>query len=209
MRSLVLLEKNPADTTAPVIHTNAEALDPRHTGGTGDYAITENYIFNSPAGDGDAVPNTRKKALYALSTVGLAVRTYRTPLQVGIPKASPILFDVGSYRPTITVSGLAPREAVPAGRTVSFATTGGTPQTYYYPTFFQLQHAVTQWSYVVGEEILLTLVHTNTASVTYDQYNVAIQNAVFSLSALSPNYWTYEISFVATRPAAGNPSQNI
>ena len=204
MRSLILLEKIPADKTGEVVYTNAEALDPRHTGGSGDYAITESFIYNSPAGNGDASPNTRKKALYALQATGLAVRTFRQPLQVGIPKSSPILFDVGSYRPVITVTGLVPREAVPTGRTVPF-----NGQEYYSPTYFQLQHAVTQWNYVQGEEILLTLLHTNVASVTYDQYNVAIQTCNFAVASSMPNLWSYEISFVATRPVAGNPSQNV
>jgi hypothetical protein len=204
MRSLVLLEKIPADKDGEVVHTNVEALDPRHTGGTGDYAITENFIFNSPAGNGDASPNTRKKALYALNVTGLAVRTFRQPLQVGIPKSSPIMFDVGSYRPLITVSGLVPREAVPVGQTVAFNN-----QVYYSPTFFQLQHAITQWNYVEGEEIILTVLHTNVASVTYDQYNVSIQNANLGLISSMPKFWSYELSFVAARPVSVNPSKNI
>lgn len=204
MRSLVLFEKIPADKSDPVIYTNEEALDPRHTGGSGDYAITENFIYNSPAGNGNSAPATRKKALYALDVTGLAIRTFRQPLQVGIPKSSPILFDVGSYRPLITVSGLAPREAAPAGKIVTFD-----GQDYYSPTYFQLQHAVTQWNYVEGEETLLTVLHTNVASVTYDQYNVAIQSANFGLISAMPKFWSYEISFVATRPTAGNPSQNV
>jgi hypothetical protein len=82
-------------------------------------------------------------------------------------------------------------------------------QEYFTPTYFQLQHAVTQWNYVQGEEILLTLLHTNVDSVTYDQYNVAIQSANFGLNSVSPNFWTYELAFVATRSVAGNPSQNV
>ena len=204
MRSLILLEKIPADKTGEVVHTNAEALDPRHTGGTDEYAVTENFIYNSPAGNGDTSPNTRKKALYALDATGLAVKTFRQPLQVGIPKSSPILFDVGSYRPLITVSGLAPREANPVGQTVTFKS-----QAYYTPTYFQLQHAVTQWNFVEDEEIVLTVLHTNVTSVTYDQYNVSIQSANFGLISVMPNFWSYEIAFVATRPISGSPSQNI
>ena len=209
MRSLVLLEKIPADKSGTIVHTNAEALDPRHTGGTDEYAITENFIYNSPAGNGDASPNTRKKALYALNVTGLAIRTFRQPLQVGIPKSSPILFDVGSYRPMITVSGLVPREAAPVGQTVSFTDAKDNTQVYYSPTFFQLQHAITQWNYVEGEEILLTVLHTNVATVTYDQYNVAIQNANLGLISSMPNFWSYELAFVATRPVSGLPSKNV
>jgi len=204
MRSLVLIEKIPADKTGTIDYTNVEALDPRHTGGAGSSAVVENFIFNSPAGSGATAPTTKKKALYALDVTGLAIRTFRQPLQVGIPKSSPILFDVGSYRPLITITGLVPREAAPIGRTTPF-----NGQDFFSPTYFQLQHAVTQWNYVQGEEILLTLLHTNVASVTYDQYNVAIQNANFGLLSTMPSFWSYEISFVATRPVSGNPSQNV
>ena len=69
MRSLVLLEKIPADKTGTINYTNVEALDPRHTGGSGDSAVVENFIFNSPAGSGATAPTTKKKALYALNKV--------------------------------------------------------------------------------------------------------------------------------------------
>jgi|TARA_R110000824_G_scaffold79531_1_gene200282 hypothetical protein len=193
MRSLILLEKTQASRADPIVYTNAEALDPKHTGG----GTTENFIYNSPG-------SMAKKALYALDATGVAVKTFRQPLQVAIPKSSPILFDVGSYRPLISVSGVLPREAAPAAHTVPFD-----GQEYFTPTYFQLQHAVTQWNYVQGEEILLTLLHTNVDSVTYDQYNVAIQSANFGLNSASPNFWTYELAFVATRSVAGNPSQNV
>lgn len=193
MRSLILLEKIQASRADPVVYTNAEALDPKHTGG----GTTENFIYNSPG-------SMAKKALYALDATGVAVKTFRQPLQVAVPKSSPILFDVGSYRPLISVSGVLPREAAPAGHTVMFK-----EQEYFTPTYFQLQHAVTQWNYVEGEEVLLTLLHTNVNSVTYDQYNVAIQNANFGISSASPKFWTYELAFVATRPVSGSPSANV
>ena len=62
---------------------------------------------------------------------------------------------------------------------------------------------------MAGEEVLLTHLHTNIQSVTYEQYNVAIQNATFGLSSELPKLWTYEISFVSTRPVAKNASRNI
>ena len=160
--------------------------------------IRDSYYIYGEGGDKDI------QAKYALKVLGFATRTFRQPLQVGIPKSTPILFDVGAYRPMITVSGLTPREANPVGQTVAFKS-----QTYYTPTYFQLQHAVTQWNFVEGEEIILTVLHTNVASVTYDQYNVSIQSANFGLISTMPNFWSYELAFVGTRPVAGSPSQNI
>ena len=204
MRSLVLLEKIPADKAGTIDHTNAEALDPRHTGGSGDSEVVENFIFNSPAGSGATAPTTKKKALYALNVTGLAVRTFRQPLQVGIPKSSPILFDVGSYRPVITVTGLVPREAAPVGRTVPFD-----GQDYYSPTYFQLQHAVTQWNYLKGQEMTVTIIHTNVQSATYDKYNVAIQTCNFTMSSLDQRRWAFDLAFVCTRPVSVRPSSNV
>ena len=190
MKSLILLEKNPKNASSL---TNAEVLNPKITGS----GTTENYIFGQ-GGSKDV------QAKYALKVLGFATRTFRQPLQVGIPRQSPILFDVGAYRPVLTVSGVVEREALPDSSNVVFES-----NTYYAPTYFQLQHAVTQWSYVQGEEILLTHLHTNVLSVTYEQYNVAIQNATFGLVAEMPKFWTFEISFVATRPVSKYPSKDI
>ena len=190
MKSLILLEKTPKDDSSL---TNAEVLNPKITGD----GTTENYIY----GEGGSKDTQAK---YALKVLGFATRTFRQPLQVGIPQQSPILFDVGSYRPVLTVSGTVEREALPDSAFVTFET-----NKYYSPTYFQLQHAVTQWNYVQGTEILLTHLHTNVASVTYEQYNVAVQNATFGVNAQTPKFWTYEISFVATRPTSKRASKNI
>ena len=100
MKSLILLEKNPeasgvTENSSGVVSsgtvTNAEVLNPQISG--------DNYLFGA-GGSKDVL------ARYALKVLGFATRTFRQPLQVGIPKSSPILFDVGAYRPLITVSGL-------------------------------------------------------------------------------------------------------
>ena len=198
MKSLILLEKKPeasgvTENSSGVVSggtvTNAEVLNPQISG--------DNYLF----GQGGS---KNILARYALKVLGFATRTFRQPLQVGIPQQSPILFDVGSYRPVLTVSGITEREALPDSDFVMFE-----DSRYYTPTFFQLQHAVTQWNYVQGTEILLTHLHTNVSSVTYEQYNVAVQNATFGVNAQMPKFWTYEISFVATRPISKRASKNV
>ena len=73
---------------------------------------------------------------------------------------------------------------------------------------FQLQHAATQWNYLEDQEILLTVIHTNIASDTYDQYNVAIQTCSFNISFLDQKRWSFDFAFVATRPVSVAPSQN-
>ena len=184
-RSLVLLERTPEDASSL---TYKDVADP---------TAADPYIL---AAHGNA--NNAIQARYALRANGLALKTYRTPLQVGIPQNSPILFDVGSYRPMISVSGHVEIES-------SKEYTIFQNQKYFYPTMFQLQHATTQWNYLVGQEVLLTVIHTNISSVTYDQYNVAIQNCNFNLLNTDQTRWQYDISFVATRPVSVNPSQNV
>ena len=183
-RSLVLLERIPED---PDNLTYTDVADPD---------ADDPYIL---AAHGNADNDVR--ARYALRANGLAIKTYRTPLQVGIPLNSPILFDVGSYRPVVSVSGLVEIES-----SREYMTHLG--NRYVYPTMFQLQHAATQWNYLEDQEILLTVIHTNIASDTYDQYNVAIQTCSFNISFLDQKRWSFDFAFVATRPVSVAPSQN-
>ena len=76
MKSLILLEKNPKNASSL---TNAEVLNPKITGS----GTTENYIFGQ-GGSKDV------QAKYALKVLGFPTRTFRQPLQVGIPRQSPI-----------------------------------------------------------------------------------------------------------------------
>jgi hypothetical protein len=183
-RSLVLMERTPNDASSL---TYVDVADPD---------ADDPYIL---AAHGNA--DNDVQARYALRANGLALKTYRTPLQVGIPQNSPILFDVGSYRPVISVSGLVEIES-------SREYTTHLGNRYFYPTMFQLQHAATQWNYLVGQEITLTVIHTNIASETYDQYNVAIQTCSFNLTSIEQTRWSFDLAFVATRPVSVNPSIN-
>jgi hypothetical protein len=183
-KSLVLLERTPADADNL---TYVDVADPS----TADPGIA------SGGGDNSTL------ARYALRANGVAIKTYRTPLQVGIPSNSPILFDIGSYRPTLSVSGFVDVES--SGDTMVHPEDG---TIYYYPTLFQLQHAATQWNYLKGQEMTVTIIHTNVQSATYDKYNVAIQTCNFSISSLDQRRWSYDLAFVCTRPVAVRPSQN-
>jgi hypothetical protein len=183
-RSLVLMERTPndADNLTYIDVADPDADDP--------------YILAAHGNADNAI-----LARYALRANGLAIKTYRTPLQVGIPMNSPILFDIGSYRPVISVSGLVEIES-------SREYTVHKTNKYFYPTMFQLQHAATQWNYLEDQAITLTVIHTNIASETYDVYKVAIQTCAFNVSFIDQHRWSFDISFVATRPVATNPSQN-
>ena len=160
-KSLVLLERTPANPSAL---TYVDVVDPS----TADPGIA--------SGGGD----NSTRARYALRANGLALKTYRTPLQVGIPGNSPILFDVGSYRPTLSISGFVDVEST--GDTMTHPESG---DTYYYPTMFQLQHAITQWNYLEGQEIIITIIHTNVQSATYDEYGAAIQTCNFNMTSFA------------------------
>ena len=184
-KSLVLLARTPANPSAL---TYVDVVDPS----TADPGIA--------SGGGD----NSTRARYALRANGLALKTYRTPLQVGIPGNSPILFDVGSYRPTLSISGFVDVEST--GDTMTHPESG---DTYYYPTMFQLQHAITQWNYLEGQEIIITIIHTNVQSATYDEYGAAIQTCNFNMTSLDQRRWAFDIAFVCTRPVAIRPSQNV
>jgi hypothetical protein len=184
-RSLVLLERTPENPSAL---TYVDVVDPS----TADPGIA--------SGGGD----NSTRARYALRANGVALKTFRTPLQVGIPSNSPILFDIGSYRPTLSISGFVEVES--SGDFMAHPEDG---TTYYYPTMFQLQHAVTQWNYLKGQEMTVTIIHTNVQSATYDKYNVAIQTCNFNMSSLDQRRWSFDMAFVCTRPVGVRPSQNV
>ena len=54
------------------------------------------YIENSSAAAGYQYFN--------LKVEDIAVQIARTPLQIPVPQASPFIFDIGSYRPSLTLS---------------------------------------------------------------------------------------------------------
>ena len=87
---------------------------------------------------------------FALKAEDVAIQIARTPLQIPVPQASPFLFDIGSYRPSLTLSGVV--DDVDTNDSISFMA-----NTYRVPTQFQLTTAATDWVHRSGKQYVYLL----------------------------------------------------
>jgi|TARA_R110000824_G_scaffold245895_1_gene434989 hypothetical protein len=148
---------------------------------------------------------------FALKTEDVAIQIARTPLQIPVPQGSPFIFDIGSYRPSITLSGIV--DDVDTGDSITFNGSGSS-LTYYVPTMFQLQVLATDWVHRQSTQFVYIL-HSNyngsaAATQYYDKYECAIQQCKMNLQAGTETKWEYTLQFVSNRliPSAGAKSEN-
>ena len=133
---------------------------------------------------------------FALKAEDVAIQIARTPLQIPVPQASPFIFDIGSYRPSLTISGVV--DDIDTNDSVSFES-----QTYRVPTQFELTTAATDWVHRSGKQYVY-LLHSNfdsaaTATKFFDKYECAIQQYRCQLQAGIETRWEYTIQFVTRR----------
>ena len=148
---------------------------------------------------------------FALKTEDVAIQVARTPLQIPVPQGSPFIFDIGSYRPSITLSGIV--DDVDTGDSISF-NGSGSALTYYVPTMYQLQVLATDWVHRQSTQFVYIL-HSNydgsaAATQYYDKYECAIQQCKMNLQAGTETKWEYTLQFVSNRliTSAGAKSEN-
>jgi len=133
---------------------------------------------------------------FALKAEDVAIQIARTPLQIPVPQASPFLFDIGSYRPSLTLSGVV--DDVDTNDSISFMT-----NTYRVPTQFQLTTAATDWVHRSGKQYVY-LLHSNydpasNATKFFDKYECAIQQFRCQLQAGIETRWEYTLQFITKR----------
>ena len=148
---------------------------------------------------------------FALKTEDIAIQIARTPLQIPVPQGSPFIFDIGSYRPSITLSGVV--DDVDTADSISFDGSGS-DLTYYVPTMYQLQVLATDWIHRQSTQFVYIL-HSNydgssAATQFYDKYECAIQQCRLNLQAGTESKWDYTLQFVTNRliAAAGAKDEN-
>jgi len=139
---------------------------------------------------------------FALKAEDVAIQVARTPLQIPVPQASPFIFDIGSYRPSLTISGVV--DDVDTDDSVTFDGSGAS-QTYRVPTQFELTSAATDWVHRVGKQYVYIL-HSNFDSSSnntkfYDKYECAVQQYRCQLQAGIETRWEYTLQFVTRRRA--------
>ena len=161
---------------------------------------------------------------YALKCDNVAISYTKTPIQVPIPKNSPILIDIGVYRPTISLTGVV--DTKPGNITgnntedfwdmdsISFTRItgyggGSGAKTYYVPYKNKLEDFITNQIYSSSTPLELefgdasyTISTDDDASAGGAVYEVALQQARFQVDAAKEDRYNFSMQFVATERMA-------
>tara|TARA_R100000808_G_scaffold7836_1_gene22567 strand:- start:3038 stop:3568 length:531 start_codon:yes stop_codon:yes gene_type:complete len=147
----------------------------------------------------------------ALKADQLSISASRTPLQVPIAGASPIIFDLGMSRPSITVSGIVDNTGTDPTQTTDNAfyqmellTIGS--QSYYVPYKNYLEDKLLTWSTMGGSDLQLEIGDATTPDYTVGSttavtgggvYRVALSQFQFSQLPALEDRWQYSLQFVS------------
>ena len=147
----------------------------------------------------------------ALKSDQLSISVGKQPMQIPLPGASPIIMDLGSNRPSITVSGIVDNIGMDTTNTTANAffnmekrTIQG--QTYYIPYKNYLESQLIKFNTSTARNLHLELRDATTpdysgsrttASTGGSIYKVAIQQFQFSQMPAMEDRWTFSIQFVA------------
>lgn len=157
---------------------------------------------------------------YMLLCDNFSISIAKTPIQVPLPQQSPVLIDLGMYRPTISISGLVDNIGGASGvgstaitRSMSSVSLtlknsltpfGSTAQTYYHPYKNALETAAYLWltdtDTPLEIEVLDASIPLSTASVDSTGggiYPVTFQQARFQVDAAKEDRWSFQMQFAA------------
>ena len=140
---------------------------------------------------------------YALQVSRISITIAKNPIQIAAPKNSPYLFDLGTYKPTITMSGIVDDQD--SDNTVSF---GG--NTYRTPTAYQVSRLSTDWWYDTTQVINLYIQEPDSGSNTsYFKYKAALSSVNLDYRAGSEERPEFNMVFFASRPKVYYPHMTI
>ena len=154
--------------------------------------------------------NTDASVRLALKSEQISISVSRTPIQIAIPAASPLIFDLGASRPAITLSGIVDNVGGDTTNTTAnefFNMEKRTiqSQTYYIPYKNYLEKKLLTW--VTGSTDLqlecgdaTTPDYSGsgtTASTGAGIYKVALQQFQFNQLPGMEDRWNYSLQFVA------------
>ena len=145
----------------------------------------------------------------ALKCDQFSVAITKTPIQVPIPRASPILLDMGSNRPSITISGLVDNVGGDTSNTTSgfrhMETMTINGQTYYIPYKNYLENKLVTW--VTGDQdvqieigdaaVVEGGIGTTTPATGGGVYMVIIQQLNFSIAPSTEDRWMFTVQFAS------------
>ena len=146
----------------------------------------------------------------ALKAEQVSISVSRTPIQIAVPSASPIIFDLGSSRPAITISGIVENVGGDTTNTTANAffnmesrTIQG--QTYYIPYKNYLEQQLLTW--VTGlNDVQVELGDATTpdyagsgttASTGGGIYKCSVQQFQFNQLPAMEDRWNYSLQMVA------------
>ena len=164
---------------------------------------------------------------YMLKCDSVSIQIAKTPIQIPVPQASPTLFDIGIFRPSLTLSGLVDTTGLPGGSSPYMESTTIGGRTYYIPYKNRLEDISQTW--VADGDMTIELEvgsldnHLSTGARQGETpitpggspwtssgdsqsgdghtggsiYVVAFQQARFEFSGGEEHYWTFTLQFVA------------
>ena len=165
---------------------------------------------------------------YILKCDSASIQIAKTPIQIPIPQQSPELFDIGIFRPSITVSGLVDTIGLPSGASPYMESYTIGLQAYRIPYKNRLEDISMTWiaddDSVIELEVGELTNHLSTGAISGSTpitpatspwtssgdsqsgdghtgggiYSVAFQQARFEFSGGEEHYWTFTLQFVAT-----------
>lgn len=140
---------------------------------------------------------------YALQVEKITVVIQKNPIQIAAPKNSPYLFDLGTYKPTITLTGTVDDQS--SGNSVTFKSTS-----YKLPTAYQISRLSTDWWFDTTQVINLYIEEPNSGSnVSYFKYQAALSTVTLDYKALSEERPEFTMIFFASRPKVYYPHMTI
>ena len=149
----------------------------------------------------------------ALKVDQLALSFSRTPIHIALPRSNPEIFDLGTTRPAITISGLVDNIGQDTTNTDAVAfkgmqkvshTVAGATRTYYVPYKNYLENKLITWVTDDNIDLQLEIGDATTPENTSSDfatgggiYRVAVQQFQFSQTPGLEDRWAFSISFVS------------
>jgi hypothetical protein len=141
---------------------------------------------------------------YALQVEKISLAILKNPIQIAAPKNSPYLFDLGTYKPTLNLSGVADDQDT--DNTVTF---GG--DTYRTPTVHQISRLSTDWWYDTTQQINVYLQEPDivdsggTTRESYFKFSAALTSVSIDYKAGTEERPEFTMTFFTGRPKVYYP----
>ena len=163
-------------------------------------------------------PHSSATIRYALKVEDFSIQIAKTPVQIPVTRGDPELIDIGFYRPSITVSGIADNLGGNSSNLVSgyegmasislssrdAPNAAASSQAYYIPYKNKLENTAYEWLYSDDTVLELEIADANRPvyyganhSTGGGVYEVTIQQCRFQKTAAREDRWLFTMQFVS------------